>query len=27
VIGHRAVIEALVSFFENGSHDATEGSP
>jgi hypothetical protein len=27
VIGHRAVIEALVSFFEDGSHDATEGSP
>src|SRR5215208_3808420 len=24
VIGHRAVIEALVSFFEDGSHDATE---
>jgi hypothetical protein len=27
VIGHRAVIEALVSFFEDRSHDATEGSP
>ena len=27
VIGHRAVIEALVSFLEDGSHDATEGSP
>ena len=27
VIWYRAVIEALVTFFENGSHDATEGSP
>jgi hypothetical protein len=27
VIGYRAVIEALVTFFQNGSHDATEGSP